>query len=187
MKNIIVFIGPSGSGKSMLANVLKEEYQALEFVSTTTRLPRVGEIDGKSYYFKTEDKFKEMMKNNEFIESSKYAGNYYGLTKDSIYNALEKSDLCVAVLDKNGAFSLMDIFENDKNVNVYLIFVHAKISTLYLRMVNRGDTVEKIAERLQNIFDKKELLQGSFCDFTIFNDGNFYDAKKELDYFMKNL
>lgn len=53
MKNIVILIGPSGAGKSMIANILKEKYSATEFISTTTRSPRDGEIDGVSYYFKT--------------------------------------------------------------------------------------------------------------------------------------
>lgn len=185
MKNIIVFIGPSGAGKSKLAEVLKEKYAAVEFISTTTRLPREGEIDGISYHFKTEEEFMDMKKNGELIEFSSYAGNYYGLTKSAVYEALEKSNLCVVVLDKNGAFAIKKIFKDDENVSVKFIFVHAKLSTLYLRMVNRGDKVEKIAERLQNILDNDELLQGSFCDFTIFNDDDFENAESLIDYFMR--
>ena len=53
MKNIFILIGPSGSGKTTVAKLMKEKYGAIEFVSDTTRLPRIGESHGKDYYFDT--------------------------------------------------------------------------------------------------------------------------------------
>ena len=184
MKHIIVLIGPSGSGKSTIAEMLKKKYEAVEFISTTTRSPRIGEINGISYHFKTEEEFEKMLKRNEFVEHSTYAGNKYGLTKYAIFETLKKNDLCIAVLDKHGAFSIKNLFKENDNVKIHLIFVHAKISTLYLRMVERGDSVEKIAERLQNIVDNRELLQGAFCDFTIFNE-DIENTKNEVRYFIE--
>lgn len=186
MKNIVILIGPSGAGKSMIANILKEKYSATEFISTTTRSSRDGEIDGVSYYFKTEEEFDEMLEKKELIEDSIYAGNHYGLTKTAVFDTLEKSDLCVAVLDKEGAFAVKRLFTDYSDVTVSFIFVHAKISTLYLRMVNRGDSVEKIAERLQNIIDNREFLQGSFCDYTLFNE-DLTETMQLLDHFMQKI
>lgn len=178
MKNIMILIGPSGSGKSMIAEFVKNNYNAVEIKSTTTRSPRIGEVDGINYYFKDISEFEELLNNGQLIEHVEYAGNYYGLTKDAVHSALDSSDFIVAVLDKHGAFEIKNMFKNDQNVNVFFVFVHAKLSTLYLRMVNRGDSVEKIAERLQNIMDFDELLQGAFCDFTVFNDGDFSETEK---------
>lgn len=187
MKNIFVLIGPSGSGKSTVAKLMKEKYGAIEFVSDTTRFPRIGESHGKDYYFDTEEEFEMLRKNGELLEESFYAGNHYGLTKKAIYAALDKSDICVTVLDRNGAFAISKLFEKNEEVKVRFIFVHARISTLYLRMVERGDKPEKIAERLQNIFDKKELTQSYFCDFTIFNDDTLSETEHVLECYMKRL
>lgn len=186
-KKICVLIGPSGSGKSTIAEEIKKNYGAKEFISTTTRSPRKDEIKDVSYFFKSREEFEEMKKNGELVESSEYAGNYYGLTKESIYDTLEKTDLIIAVLDKYGAFAIKHLFENNENVEVVFIFINAKISTLYLRMVNRGDKVEKIAERLQNIIDNKEMMQGAFCDYSIFNDGDFEITKQSLRHVVEKI
>ena len=165
----------------MLSNYIHEKYQAEEFVSTTTRLPRVGEVDHVNYHFVTKEIFEEKIEKKELLEFSEYAGNYYGLTKDAVYSSLEKSDICVAVMEMRGAMSIQYLFKNDQNVNVHLLFIHARLSTLFLRMIDRGDSKEKIAERLDNIIKDKELLNGASCDYTIFNDGQIEDAEKTVD------
>ncbi|VDP22650.1 unnamed protein product [Onchocerca flexuosa] len=76
----IVISGPSGGGKSTVISKAMEAYpNAFAFaVSHTTRKSRPGEIDGKSYWFVTEKKFKEMIENNEFLEYATFGGNMYG-------------------------------------------------------------------------------------------------------------
>lgn len=50
----------------------------------TTRKPRPGEVDGKDYWFVTEEKFKEMIKDNEFLEYATFGGNMYGTSYVSV-------------------------------------------------------------------------------------------------------
>ncbi len=50
-------------------------------ISHTTRKPRNMEVDGKNYYFISQDEFKEMLTNNEFVEYNLYGSNYYGTSK----------------------------------------------------------------------------------------------------------
>lgn len=181
MKNIFILVGPSGSGKTLLSNYMHLKYHATEFVSTTTRLPRDGEVNGVDYHFVTNETFKEMMEKKELVEHSEYAGNHYGLTKDAVFDALAKSDSCVAVMDMHGANAIRYLFKDDETVNVVCIFIHAKISTLFLRMVSRGDKNEKIAERLDNMIENHEFFNGGSCEYTIFNNGDIEDAEKEMD------
>ena len=181
MKHIFILVGPSGCGKTLLSNYIHEKYQAVEFVSTTTREPRVGEVDHVNYHFVTKETFEEMIEKHKLCEFAEYAGNYYGLSEEAVYSALEKNDICVAVMEMRGALSIQYLFKNSPNVKVHLIFIHARLSTLFLRMVDRGDSKEKIAERLDNIITSKELLNGSSCDYTIFNDGDIRDAEKNVD------
>ena len=187
MKNILIFVGPSGSGKTLLSHYLKEEFGAVEFISTTSRWMRIGEKNHKDYHFISEDEFKKKIERDEFIEYSQYAGNYYGLTKEEVYETLKKYDFCVAVMDIRGAHAIKYIFKDNEDVKVSLIFVHAKLSTLFLRMVERGDNNEKIAERLDNIIEDHELFNGGSCDFTIFNDTDFEYAKRELKWYLKKI
>ena len=176
MKHIFILVGPSGCGKTLLSNYIHEKYQAVEFISTTTR-----EVDHVNYHFVTKETFEEMIEKHKLCEFAEYAGNYYGLSEEAVYSALEKNDICVAVMEMRGALSIQYLFKNNSNVKVHLIFIHARLSTLFLRMVDRGDSKEKIAERLDNIITSKELLNGSSCDYTIFNDGDIRDAEKNVD------
>lgn len=64
----IIFIGPSGSGKSSLAQYLIYNYEAIKLVSTTSRKPRVGEVNGVHYHFEDEDSIANLIKNNTFLE-----------------------------------------------------------------------------------------------------------------------
>ena len=187
MKNILIFVGPSGSGKTLLSHYLKEEFGAVEFISTTSREKRIGEKNHEDYHFTSEDEFKKKVEKGEFIEYSNYAGNYYGLTKESVYETLKNHNFCAAVMDIKGACKIKLLFEDDKDVSVHLIFVHAKLSTLFLRMVERGDNNEKIAERLDNIIEDHELFNGGSCDFTIFNDQDVDYAKRELRRYVEKI
>ena len=79
---MIILSSPSGVGKTTLTKKIQQKNQSFKIsVSHTTRAPRSNEIDGVDYYFVSEDKFKELIKNNEFYEHAKIFGNYYGTLK----------------------------------------------------------------------------------------------------------
>ena len=67
----------------------KREHQLQYSISVTTRKPREGEIDGMDYFFKTKERFKEMIENNKLLEWAEYVGNYYGTPVDYVKETLE--------------------------------------------------------------------------------------------------
>ena len=82
-KPIIVAIsGPSGAGKTVLSNKLKDEGFS-EIISITTRMPRKGEIDGVHYNFSTLENFNQLAENNGLIEKVHVNGNFYGVAEKS--------------------------------------------------------------------------------------------------------
>lgn len=79
---LVVISGPSGGGKGTVVRKVREMMPELALsVSATTRPPRVGEEDGREYYFLDRDAFEEMVAREEMLEYTSYCGNYYGTPK----------------------------------------------------------------------------------------------------------
>ena len=82
MKNkglLLVISGFSGAGKGTVMKEIMKKYDDYALsISATTRLPREGEVDGREYFFKTVEQFKQMINENKLIEYANYVGNYYG-------------------------------------------------------------------------------------------------------------
>ena len=87
---LLVISGPSGAGKGTLYNrVLKADDSITFSVSYTTRGPRPGEADGKDYCFVTEEKFREMLDRDGFLEHANVHGHLYGTPRQPVLDALE--------------------------------------------------------------------------------------------------
>src|SRR5215472_13060369 len=79
---LLVVSGPSGSGKDSVIAALRTLEPRIGYcVSTTTRSPRPGEIEGVHYHFVSRDRFETMAEAGEFLETREYAGNLYGAPK----------------------------------------------------------------------------------------------------------
>ena len=89
---LIVISGPSGVGKGTIRKALfNRPGHNLDFsVSMTTRSPRVGEVDGKDYYFVSKEKFEEELAKGNLLEHAKFVNNYYGTPKDKVIEKLEE-------------------------------------------------------------------------------------------------
>ena len=85
-KNMMfVLSSPSGAGKTTLTKKIAENNKKFAIsISHTTRKPRPNEIEGKDYYFVSEENFNELVKNENFYEHAKIFGNYYGTQKKSV-------------------------------------------------------------------------------------------------------
>ena len=107
---LIVVSGPSGCGKGTICNeLLKRNNNVNISISATTRKPRVGEIDGQSYFFVSEEKFKEMIENNEFIEYAHVHSNFYGTPKKFVLDKLGKGEDVLLEIDVQGALQIKKI------------------------------------------------------------------------------
>jgi len=100
---ILVLSGPSGAGKSTIINAAASEIGEYYFsISTTTRAPRVGEEDGKDYFFVTKESFEEDIKAGNFLEYAEVHGNYYGTSLKPVRVALEEGKLVIFDIDVQG-------------------------------------------------------------------------------------
>src|SRR5436190_18391372 len=98
---LIIIAGGSGTGKTTIENLLVRDPNIVKLVSTTTRLMREGETEGKDYYFISPEKFQTELKQGKFLEHVIYDGNYYGIEGKSI-------DVILETQKKNGVI-IVDI------------------------------------------------------------------------------
>ena len=124
---MIILVGPSASGKTEIAKILTTKYGFKKFVTSTTRAPRVNEINGLDYNFLTEDTFIKMRNNNEFIETTFYNNNYYGTEKKLI------DDKTVLIVESNGLIA----FKLSQYKNIYSLYLsHVLLYYLYQILYN---------------------------------------------------
>ena len=135
---MIVLSGASASGKTEVAKMLAFKYGITKVITTTTRDLRVGEINGKDYFFVTKDEFVKMINDGRFVEYTIYNDNFYGSTKDQIAN-----NKCI-VVDPVG----LKAYINLNNKNILTFFLESEEETRKKRMLMRGDKLEKIEPRI---------------------------------------
>jgi guanylate kinase len=107
---LIVISGFSGVGKDAALGRMKKAGLSFHYVVTaTTRPKRPGEKDGVDYHFLSEDKFRQMIMTNQFLEWAKVYGNYYGVPKREIEKALKKGQDAIVKVDVQGAATIKQI------------------------------------------------------------------------------
>lgn len=183
MKNnflpIIVISGPSGSGKTSLTRKIVENNPMYYLsISTTTRQPREGEIDGIDYRFISHSQFTEEINNGDFLEWAEVHGNFYGTSLKSVNQARDEGKIVIFDIDVQGHRALKKIFGHF----ITSIFVTtSSMEILKQRLENRGtDSDDVIQKRLINAYDEMEAIQeyGFLLINDVFNDS--YEILKSL-------
>jgi len=123
-KNIIILIAPSAAGKDFILFKLKSSYDLKPFILCTTRPMRPGEVNGKDYYFLSEDEFRTKIEGNDFLEYRSYETLLNNLPKTWYYGTLKQelddTETYVVPLDVNGAKSFLSYYTTDKCLVVYI-------------------------------------------------------------------
>jgi len=167
---MILLVGPSASGKTEVAKILKTKYNIVKAITTTSRSPRVGEIDGVDYFFVSKEQFEELKNNNWFVETTFYNGNYYGCGKNQV-----KDDKCV-IVDPNG----LESFINLHNPNLITFYLNTSENVRKSRMISRGDGIDKANERIKN--DTKVFANIKKTDFVIDNENQSLEQLADTIY-----
>ncbi len=163
---LIVLSGPSGTGKGTVCKALLKKRKDISLsISCTTRLPRQGETDGVSYFFKTHEEFEELIKQNAFLEYADVFSNYYGTPKSFVDAAIEQGRDVLLEIDVQGALKVKSAYPQ----GVYIFLVPPTMEELENRIRSRGtETSEQIKARLGKAGAEMKLM-GEY-DYRIVND-----------------
>ncbi len=187
MGKALIFSAPSGSGKSTIIAHLLTKFPQLEFsISATSRKPRGEEIDGKDYYFLSNDEFKNHVANGDFIECEEvYEGTSYGTLNTEIKRIWDKGNIVVFDVDVVGGLNLKHKLDL---AALSLFIMPPSIVELENRLQNRNtDTQEAIQKRVAKA--KVELTYADKYDVIIVNDNldiALLEAEKIVGDFIKS-
>ncbi len=164
---ILVLSGPSGAGKSTIISAASSEIGEYYFsISTTTREARMGEKDGRDYFFVSKESFEEDIKAGNFLEYAEVHGNYYGTSLKPVREALDTGKLVIFDIDIQG-HRLVRAKMDDITTSAFI--TPPTLCALENRLRARcTDEEEIVLRRLENAKDEIEAIEE--YDFTIIND-----------------
>ena len=164
---MVILSSPSGAGKTTLVKLLSERKGFVTSVSHTTRTPRSNEVNGNDYYFVDNDKFKKMIKNNEFLEYAKVFNNFYGTTELKIFEELNKGNNVIFDIDWQGTNQI--ISQKLKNKLITFFILPPSREELFKRLSNRDMKDKLIADERMKMFDK-DVLHWKDYNYVIINN-----------------
>ena len=169
---LMIISGPSGSGKGTVLKALFPNDKYALSVSVTTRQKRPGEIEGADYFFRTQDEFREMVKNDELLEHAMFVGNFYGTPRSYVIDKVNEGKIVFLEIEVNGALQV-----KDKYPEAVLVFLMPPtMRGLKNRLLKRNtEDLGTIEDRLQRASEEIKLIYK--YDYLVIND----DVHKAAD------
>ena len=164
---VVVLSSPSGAGKTTLVKKIAQENNFKISISYTTRKSRTNEANGKDYFFISEEEFKSLIKNKEFLEYAKVFENYYGSSKSQVFENLNKGENVIFDIDWQGTEQIKKQKLNYKLVTFFIL--PPSKSELFNRLKNRDMKDKNIVEERMNQFNE-DIKQWENYDFVVIND-----------------
>ena len=167
---IIALFGKAGAGKDTILNELFNTYSSTlpinKIISCTTRPPRDYEIDGKDYFFHTDEEFFTKVVNGTMLEATKFREWFYGTSLDT----LDKNKINIGVFNPEGICNLLETARTSKNIDVIAIEIYASDKMRIIRQLNREEEPDciEICRRFQT--DEKDFYDLEFDRQVIRNE-----------------
>jgi len=162
---LIVLSGPSGAGKDVILTKMKELGCPLEYITTiTTRPQRANESDNVDYHFISIERFQEMISRKELLEWANVYGNWYGVPREAVKQALEKGQDVIVKVDIQGAATIKKILPQA----VFIFLMSPSMEELSSRLKQRHtESAFNLALRLKTAEEEIEKLP--LFDYIILN------------------
>lgn len=172
---LIVLSGPSGVGKDVALNLMRTQGFALNFVvTTTTRAPRPGEVEGRDYNFVSTSRFKEMIAADELLEWALVYGDYKGIPKGQIRRALDSGHDVILRLDVQGAATVRRLCPQ----GIFIFLAPPSLEELAQRLRARlSETAESLARRMA--VAPQEMAQLPDFDYLVINRHGYLEIAVE--------
>lgn len=162
---LFVLSAPSGTGKDTVIHALKEQGMDFYLVSSvTTRPPRPGESEGNPYYFVSQEKFDQMVAQDELLEHANVHGNWYGQPLQPIRENLQSGRDVLLKIDVQGAATVRKKVPGA----IFIFLVPGSAEELVERLTNRQtETEAQLRRRLAD--SREELAQRQYYEYVIEN------------------
>ena len=162
---LIVLSGPSGAGKDAVLGRMKELGYPLKFITTvTTRPQRANERDNIDYHFVSTERFQEMVSGNELLEWANVYGNWYGVPKQPVKQALDKGQDTIVKVDIQGAASIKKILPQA----VFIFLTPPSMEEAIIRLKQRHtESAFDLALRIKTA--EEEIKQQYLFDYVVMN------------------
>ena len=164
---MIILSSPSGAGKTTLVKLLSEKNNFEISISHTTRKPRFKENHSKDYYFVSEEQFKRLIKNEEFLEYAKVFKNYYGTTRTPVIDKLNSGKNVLFDIDWQGADQIKNKKLDYKLITFFILPPSRQV--LFKRLSNRDMKDKLIAKERMKQFER-DVLHWINYDYVVIND-----------------
>jgi guanylate kinase len=171
---LFIVSGPSGAGKTTLINTVRQQLEPIGItlyfsVSHTTRKPRTGEVDGRSYHFVPTEQFEAMVARGEFIEWAFVHEQRYGTSKSEVLARLDRGEDVILDIDYQGARQIAEDADLEpRSLNIFIF--PPSFDHLEQRLRDRGlNSEDEIQTRLQKAVDEIDAGK-EFYDYVIIND-----------------
>ena len=162
---LIVISGPSGAGKDTVMQRMKERGLPFHFVVTaTTRPKRANEVHGRDYWFVTKEEFARMINEDELIEHAIVYGDYKGIPKQQVREALASGMDVIMRIDVQGAETVRRMAPE-----ALMIFLttNNEDELVHRLETRKTETIDSLAIRIATA--RKELKRVDAFDYVIVN------------------
>ncbi len=173
--------GPFACGKTRLCDELAAELRVAKAVTATTRLPRPGEVHGKSYFFYDDGEMQRRIKDGEFVEHAVNNGKIYGTPKSSVLDPIIRGESVIVSIDPKGAETLLNCEREEIRNALILVYLDVDLVQAVRRARSRpgGMSWSEIQTRCRTRWKDEEPRKELFTVISN-QDGEFENACSQV-------